>query len=44
LLKYQKSLLYFTTALTSNQVMMQRLQKEQLFQQYPEDQDLLTMC
>lgn len=42
LLKCQKSLLYFTTALTSNELMMRRLQKERLFHQDEEDQDLLN--
>ncbi|MCS7011320.1 MAG: magnesium transporter CorA family protein [Anaerolineales bacterium] len=41
LLKYQKSLTYFATALRSNEVMMERLQKSRLFNQYEEDQDLL---
>lgn len=41
LLKYQKSLVYFTTALKSNELMLERLQKSQLFQSYPEDVDLL---
>lgn len=41
LLKYQKSLVYFTTALKSNELMLERLQKTQLFQAYPEDVDLL---
>ncbi len=41
LLKYQKSLTYFATALRSNEVMMERLQKMQLFNSYEEDQDLL---
>lgn len=41
LLKYQKSLTYFATALRSNEVMMERLQKTRMFNQYEEDQDLL---
>lgn len=41
LLKYQKSLTYFTTALKSNELMMERLQRMQLFRTYPEDEDLL---
>ncbi len=41
LLKYQKSLVYFTTALRSNELMMERLQKTPLFHRYPEDEDLL---
>lgn len=41
LLKYQKSLTYFTTALKANELMMERLQRSQLFKKYPEDEDLL---
>lgn len=41
LLKYQKSLVYFTTALKANELMMERLQKTPLFHRYPEDEDLL---
>ncbi|MBI5945242.1 MAG: magnesium transporter CorA family protein [Chloroflexi bacterium] len=41
LLKYQKCLTYFSTALRSNEVMMERVQKTQLFNYYEEDQDLL---
>ena len=41
LLKYQKSLVYFTTALRSNQVMLERLQRSQFFKTYPDDEDLL---
>jgi magnesium transporter len=41
LLKYQKSLVYFTTALRSNEVMMERLQRMRLFNQYDDDQELL---
>ena len=41
LLKYQKSLTFFTTALKSNELMMERLQRSRLFQAFPEDEDLL---
>ncbi|NPV86002.1 MAG: magnesium transporter CorA family protein [Anaerolineae bacterium] len=41
LLKHQKSLVYFTTALKSNELMLERLQRSQLFRMYPEDEDLL---
>lgn len=41
LLKYQKSLTYFATALRSNEVMMERVQRMQIFNHYEEDQDLL---
>jgi magnesium transporter len=41
LLKYQKSLTYFTTALKSNELLMERLQRLQMFKTYPEDEELL---
>jgi magnesium transporter len=41
LLKYQKSLVYFTQGLKSNEVLMERLQRMKLFTQFPEDDDLL---
>jgi magnesium transporter len=41
LLKYQKALVYFTTALRSNDVMMERLGRLRVFNQYEEDEDLL---
>lgn len=41
LLKYQKCLTYFTTALKSNELMMERLQRLQFFKAYPDDEDLL---
>ena len=41
LLKHQKSLVYFATALRSNELMMERLQRSQLFKMYPDDEDLL---
>jgi magnesium transporter len=41
LLKYQKSLVYFTTALKANELMLERLQRSPLFVLYPEDEDLL---
>ncbi len=41
LLKYQKSLTYFTTALKANELMMGRLQRGSIFQMYPDDEDLL---
>ncbi len=41
LLKYQKSLVYFTTALRSNQLVLDRLQRAQMFHKYPDDEDLL---
>jgi magnesium transporter len=41
LLRYQKCLVYFTTALKSNEVMMERLQRMQLFKTFPDDEDLL---
>lgn len=41
LLKYEKSLTYFTTALKSNELVLERLQRSQIFRTYPEDEDLL---
>lgn len=41
LLKYKKSLVYFTTALRSNQLVLERLQRAQVFTLYPDDMDLL---
>lgn len=41
LLKLQKSLLYFTTSLRSNEVVMEKLFKNERFKKYPEDEDLL---
>src|SRR5678815_5310939 len=41
LLRYQKSLTYFATALRSNEVMMERVQRTQIFNYYEDDQDLL---
>ena len=41
LLKYQKSLTLFTTALKSNELMLKRLQQSPIFKTFPEDEDLL---
>jgi magnesium transporter len=41
LLKRQKSLVYFTEALKSNEVMLERLQRSQLFDAFPDDRELL---
>jgi len=41
LLKFQKSLTFFATGLTSNMLMLQHLQKRRLFELFAEDQDLL---
>jgi magnesium transporter len=41
LLKYEKSLTYFTTGLKTNELMMERLQRNQLFRTFPDDEDLL---
>lgn len=41
LLKYQKSLTIFTTALKSNELMLKRLQASQIFKAYEADEDLL---
>lgn len=41
MLKYQKSLVYFATALKSSELMLRHLQRSQIFHQYEEDRDLL---
>lgn len=41
LLKLEKSLVYFTTALRSNEAVMERLFKNSNIKKYPEDEDLL---
>ena len=41
MLKYQKSLVYFTTGLKSNELVLNRLQTSRLFRMYDEDEDLL---
>ncbi len=41
LLKYQKSLVYFTTALKGNELMVERLKRAQMFSKFPDDEDLL---
>lgn len=41
LLKYQKSLVYFTTALKSNKLMMERFQRSGIFSIFPDDLELL---
>ena len=41
LLKYQKSLTYFSTALRANNLMLDHLQRTKLFVAYPDDEDLL---
>jgi magnesium transporter len=41
LLKYQKSLVYFTRALRADELMLSRLRRSPLFKMYPDDEDLL---
>lgn len=41
LLKLEKSLVYFTTALKSNEAVMKKLFKSELIRKYPEDSELL---
>ena len=41
LLKYEKALIYYTTALKSNDAMMSRLRRMRLFNTFEEDDDLL---
>ncbi len=40
LLKYQKSLVFFTTALRANEMVLERLQKGNLLPLYPEDSEV----
>jgi magnesium transporter len=39
LLRLEKTLVYFVTALKSNEVMMERLRREHLLEMFPDDQD-----
>lgn len=41
LLKLEKSLVYFTTALRSNEMVLEKLLRNELIKKYPEDSDLL---
>ncbi|MCD6577316.1 MAG: magnesium transporter CorA family protein [Anaerolineaceae bacterium] len=41
LLKFQKSLVYFSTALKSNELIFERLSRQKFFISYPDDADLL---
>jgi magnesium transporter len=41
LLRHQKSLVYFTTALKANEIVLQRLKRSRLFDAFPDDEDLL---
>lgn len=41
LLKLEKSLVYFMTALKANEVMMERVKRDRVFEMYEEDQELL---
>lgn len=41
LLKLEKSLVYFTTALRSNEVVLEKLLRNEIIKKYPEDADLL---
>lgn len=41
LLQVQKSLVYFTTALKANEVLLHHLQRGQMFERYSDDQELL---
>lgn len=41
LLKLEKSLVYFTTALRSNEVVLEKLLRNQTIKKYPEDENLL---
>ena len=41
LLQFEKSLTYFMTALRANEVVMQRLQRSRIFEEFEEDEELL---
>lgn len=41
LLKLEKSLVYFMTALKANELMMERIKRDRIFEMYEEDADLL---
>ncbi len=41
MLKLEKSLVYFSTSLTANEVVMEKLLKSEYIRKYPEDMDLL---
>ncbi len=41
LLELEKSLVYFTTSLRGNEMVLERLMRSEKFKKYPEDQDLL---
>jgi len=41
LLQHQKSMVYFTTALKANDLLLERLQRTQLFRMFPDDEYLL---
>ncbi|MGQ9608942.1 MAG: magnesium transporter CorA family protein [bacterium] len=41
LLNFEKSLVYFTTSLRANELVMERLQKTEMIKMYPDDMDLL---
>ncbi len=41
LLNFEKSLVYFTTSLRANEIVMERLQRTEMLKMYPEDRDLL---
>lgn len=40
LLRYEKSLVYFKTALKANELMMERIRRDRVFEMYPDDHDL----
>lgn len=41
LLNFEKSLVYFTTSLRANELVMERLQRTELFKMYPDDGEIL---
>lgn len=40
LLRFEKSLVYFKTALKANELMMERIRRDRVFEMYPDDHDL----
>lgn len=42
LLKLEKSLVYFKTAVKANELMMERVKRDRVFEMYPDDQELLN--
>ncbi len=41
LLRIEKSLVYFSTSLKANEIVLEKLMRQELFKRYPDDEDLL---